>query len=355
MLTTGLLSLNIHDFSTFEGTELSLHPDLFASLQHGGGGKSTEETNSNLTKGGGSTSSAGGSTISNSPPLSVGDMIEIRVWDPKGLESPHKANNNSLASSTIRSSIKGGSMISQQRNSITAPLPSQPIKSNNVQNVDIQPSSVLPSARAGTSTSSLQYSEASDKNEDAVGSAAGSENDGNDNSTTASSKDRSASGAGAGEVDVGVNNSPPEDNNNNQQPPAKTVTAPSMLPPIFPRPRAGTSDVPTTTATGPSKPMPIHRRVVSSNTTNGAGLSRSPKFGGAGGGIGSYHRRDLSDMTADTAIPHPNLDHLFPSETFDTNDDGTTLSDSVWSKVSLTHKLRLSFVYIVTEKTLVRT
>jgi hypothetical protein len=324
MLTTGLLSLNIHDFSTFEGTELSLHPDLFSSadattgvsqqnrsVTHGGG-KSIED---NTAAKGGGASTASGTTTSNTASLSVGDMIEIRVWDPREtipLKSP--------SSNTVRSKVSLRA----------APMPQPPSAGNQVWNasmhVDLQPSV---SSYSRNTTNSLQYSEASEQQTDDAA-------EGNDNSTAASSKDRSA----------GIEAATSGDDSQIVPPPTKTVVttagnnnpsqaAPSMLPPIFPRSRASTSsDVPAM----PAKPIPIHRRVPST-----AGIQKSPKL--------AFHRRDISDMTADTQ--HLDMNDLHPTESVDTHDDGTA-SEMAWSKVSSSHKLRLSFVCLVTDKTLVR-
>ena len=135
MLTTGLVSLNVHEPLTFDGTELCLHPDLFTttttaaaitpstatlaaaptsseplpsalsasfvpkllSIQPSqssdgadsastttvivippatAGGATTTTTNRSKAAGG------GGTIPARRPCLAVGDLIEIRVWDP---------------------------------------------------------------------------------------------------------------------------------------------------------------------------------------------------------------------------------------------------------------------------------
>jgi hypothetical protein len=327
MLTTGLLSLNIHDFSTFEGTELSLHPDLFSSAdaatsgsqqnrstsqQHGG--KSNED--SNTAKGGGA-STVSGTTTSNAASLAVGDMIEIRVWDPRET-SPLK----SPSSNTVRSKVSLRA----------APIPQPPSSTNSVAStsasthIDLQPSV---SSYSKKTVNSLQYSEASEQqNEDALVA------DGNDISTLASSKDRSPADVEAASSGDDAQQAPPTktvvtvvgSNNNNSNNP--TQSAPSMLPPIFPRRGTG-SDGPLLS----TKPVPIHRRIPST-----AGIQKPHKLG--------LHRRDISDMTADSH--HMDIVDIHPTESADTHDDGT------WSKVGASHKLRLSFVCLVTDKTLVR-
>ena len=83
MLTTGILSLNVHDSLTFDGTEICLNPDLFSPTEHAGGGGSSQKANvvGIGTSSIGSGNSVGTSNVS-STGLSVGDTIEIRVWDP---------------------------------------------------------------------------------------------------------------------------------------------------------------------------------------------------------------------------------------------------------------------------------
>lgn len=94
MLMTGFLSLNVHDSLTFDGTELCLHPDLFPI--------SSSSANASAN------SSANASTKStnshNHGGLAVGDMIEIRVWDPL----PQSAIVSSASSSSSTASTAAG-------------------------------------------------------------------------------------------------------------------------------------------------------------------------------------------------------------------------------------------------------
>ena len=130
MLTSGLVSLNVHEPLTFEGTEICLHPDLFTpaaatatgtntrsnyqtqqqpteiypsasfptvasssqqptiqpfpsvSLENGGGEVSSGASGATTVAAASSTVTAIGTSVPPKHLLQVGDMIEIRVWDP---------------------------------------------------------------------------------------------------------------------------------------------------------------------------------------------------------------------------------------------------------------------------------
>eukprot|EP00526_Cylindrotheca_closterium_P019006 CAMPEP_0113659304 /NCGR_PEP_ID=MMETSP0017_2-20120614/32264_1 /TAXON_ID=2856 /ORGANISM="Cylindrotheca closterium" /LENGTH=221 /DNA_ID=CAMNT_0000573801 /DNA_START=27 /DNA_END=689 /DNA_ORIENTATION=- /assembly_acc=CAM_ASM_000147 len=86
MLMTGFLSLNVHDSLTFDGTELCLHPDLFSTS---------------------SSSATGNANGGNHPGLAVGDMIEIRVWNPLP-QSAIASSASSMASVTTAAATGGG-------------------------------------------------------------------------------------------------------------------------------------------------------------------------------------------------------------------------------------------------------
>jgi len=145
MLMTGLVSLNVHEALTFEGTEICLHPDLFApstaDANTVAGGSSANTRHSVLGGGGGSSSKDGrlslvatassedkmsttaASVVSQSTTaataananatatatprlLQAGDMVEIRVWDPlpRSQQTHHRrtSNNNNNAQSVLR-------------------------------------------------------------------------------------------------------------------------------------------------------------------------------------------------------------------------------------------------------------
>lgn len=79
ILTTGLLSLGIHEELTFNGTEIALHPDLFAShslLHH------HQQQISHPTCIASTPSSVRlPTTALESSTIMPGDLVEIRVWD----------------------------------------------------------------------------------------------------------------------------------------------------------------------------------------------------------------------------------------------------------------------------------
>ena len=118
MLMTGLLSLNVHDSLTFEGTELCLHPDLFPTgeILATSGSQQTRSTAHNVksnngddpskASAGGASTGSGDQTAAGSVGVSVGDMIEIRVWDPlpkRDASSLKNVGNASLRSGSSRS------------------------------------------------------------------------------------------------------------------------------------------------------------------------------------------------------------------------------------------------------------
>jgi hypothetical protein len=100
MLMTGLVSLNVHEALTFEGTEICLHPDIFnnsgdgasyaptvsGSARHSvmsvGGNKDARMNSAQTAASEDKTFSQAGPTSPQSKTLQVGDMIEVRVWDP---------------------------------------------------------------------------------------------------------------------------------------------------------------------------------------------------------------------------------------------------------------------------------
>ncbi|CAB9514153.1 GATOR complex protein DEPDC5 [Seminavis robusta] len=181
MLTTGLVSLNVHEALTFDGTEIVLHPDLFAADGHNNvtsignsarhpsnirpspsagtgvssvGSASTVATNvdpSAQQQGQPQSSTSAGSqpppTVGLAPAVSsdggklawtggvtntgasqrrleVGDMIEIRVWDPIPLQNRHPSPGGVSAVFRKRSAASvssGGSASTEaQKSSVAA-------------------------------------------------------------------------------------------------------------------------------------------------------------------------------------------------------------------------------------------
>lgn len=366
-MKTGLLSLNIHDSLTFEGSELCLHPDLFSvpgdvasnSQQTGISKKAEDGKSSGATANSGNTTSA-----STAVGLAVGDMIEIRVWDPLPKEQAILKSPGASPSVVFRKNkfSPTGATAPAAKIEVEFPTPS----TDSLTTTQPSTSSSAPAAAAtgmvndNTSTlrpraDSLVYSvcdptqdgemnESSKQlvpqNEEAKDQASvTTESAKSSNSTEVASTNMSAPSI----TPVGIGGGD-DDGESVETPPTRTV---STLPPVFPRPaRASTTDLPSTTptlkgGTNPtsslSKPPLVHRRV----TSGSAGLS--PKFTRG-------HARNISDMTMDTQhldIIEAGYYHVDSQD----DDDGYSGMD-VWAKVNTTHKLRLSFVLLVTDKTM---
>jgi hypothetical protein len=297
MLTTGLLSLNIHEALTFDGTELCLHPDLFVSEP--GSSNNSQQTRATLAqknpdepKGGTPTGSLAGAQPQSVAPLVVGDMIEIRVWDPLPKEATKSPN---------------ASVLHKTRQSLpTTATPSSTMPVT----VPVE----LQTTQTSTNSSNAESDTYTDLNEASI---------------TASNIEKSLEKkAKSNSVPTGTGTT-----SDDQPLPTKTGIVAPALPPVFPKGRTNTSD-----GAKSVKPPPLHRRIPSnSSTIHGTVPSqKSPKL--------TRHSRDLSDMTSDTH----QLDIADLQQTESNEDDG----DANWAKVSTTHKLRLSFVLLVTEKTL---
>eukprot|EP00804_Cyclotella_cryptica_P016830 CCRYP_001816-RB/>CCRYP_001816-RB protein AED:0.03 eAED:0.03 QI:212/1/1/1/1/0.92/13/3935/1216 len=108
-LSTGLVSLSIHEALTFDGVELALHPDVFNSSPSStkpDGGKNDDGTKSPGTL-------EQLQTKQNNR-IRPGDLVEIRVWT---LRPGAKVDSNTVASSSNPSSaIKTNSMITAGSN-----------------------------------------------------------------------------------------------------------------------------------------------------------------------------------------------------------------------------------------------
>ena len=333
MLTTGLLSLNVHEALTFEGAELCLHPDLFVSAP--GSANNSLQTRNNQSsqkasddgKHGASSVGSGTNQVQGSAPLAVGDMIEIRVWDSKPLEA---ATKSPVTSSSLRKSAGISTSVAQSPPSTigqaSVPPDTPPVPSD-VSNDDSSPNQKAPnSTTTRNRANSLQYSESEHANNidtDEESSIA------NSSAEKVSEKSKAAE----------QESSNIRDDGDAAPPPAKTVvtttpTSSSALPPVFPRGRANTHDNP---VKGPAKPATVHRR-ASSNATGTAVPPKSSKV------QLSRHTREISDMTIDT--------HQLDASDIPQAESNEDDPDDIWSKVGLTHKLRLSFVLLVTEKTL---
>ena len=376
-MKTSLLSLTIHDSLTFDGTELCLHPDLFAItndvLATSQRGTSTPNINSRKAsqddpasgKGSGTNTSSsinsGNTTAASSMGLAVGDMIEIRVWDPLPKEQAIlKGSSTTTLAPTLRKTPRispPGAQPATGSVQVEFPTPT----TSNVSLTSTVPlhGKVGSASNSPTSTSlrpradSLVYSVGDTLDEEMIKQAT---------TTTAATTtmDPLADNAPTPKLDqqcLTAESSISGDNDNDSvdQPPTKSVAmSSSLLPPVFPRQRAGTADGPAALASGPTKtsntalPKPplIHRRITSAA---GALTSSQPQISPK---LNRGHSRQISDMTMDTQhldIMEGGIQHM-DSLDEDIADHGT--GGVSWSKVSTTHKLRLSFVLLVTEKTL---
>ncbi|KAL3920504.1 MAG: hypothetical protein SGILL_003231 [Bacillariaceae sp.] len=422
MLTTGILSLNVHDSLTYEGTELCLNPDLF-TVEHGsrnrghggGGGGSTGEDGH--TRYGSSNSAHSGSNISQhstNTPLAVGDMVEIRVWDTLPKEAAAVAaaaaaasgNRSPSSSSMLRKGVTRqpplAPSIQQSGTSTTIgnTLSFSSADGNRPKTQIVPP--VSSSASASTVPPSLRPRLAAYPGNSPESDGKGSKKSGNEDSedpedgqsvVTTSSKGSNKTPLSQPSTltesrrDTTAKSADSEKSlSQDLLPPTNTVLAPPMppplapaistgavshqqtLPPVFPRARTGTVDMQQiATATGTlsatstpkiTKPSIIHRRVMSSAGAIPVPM-RSPNQQGP---HSARHIRDISDVTVDTHqldIPSAMMlqqaesqDNLLP--TTNRNDDNLadSTNEGLLASITSTHRLRLSFVLKVTEKTL---
>jgi hypothetical protein len=421
-MKSGLLSLNIHDSLTFDGSELCLHQELFAvALDAATASQQTAATvntaarnnkaddPNNIGRSSGTTTGAStvsGNTTSGSSAhqgLSVGDMIEIRVWDPLPKEQamlkvPALGTTVSPASNFRKSApprtSPSGSTAQQNQTSAARVQVEFPTPST----------SNLTSERVNTSTSSgalgglnssanniasvlrpradsLAYSvgdtlEEHAENETTASAGAFSHGGGavsasSDNTfkngNKSMSADQTSLAAGGESAATPTGDVDSAHSAEYSTPPTKTVTMQSSLPPVFPRARASTADVPgsfapnasitttklggSTTVTPLAKPPLIHRRAASATgALLPAQQQQSPKL------ARGHHTRQISDMTMDTHhldIIEAGIQHADSIDEADIiAEHGGYVGGDAWSKVSTTHKLRLSFVLLVTDKTL---
>lgn len=378
MLTTGILSLNVHDSLTFDGTEICLNPDLFASTEHAGGGGSSQKASvagigaASI----GSGNSAGTSNVS-STGLSVGDTIEIRVWDPL----PKEAGRGNSPASTSRKRFQ------------QAPILPTPTMNMNIQGKAVlgrdtsnstmgseggtaEPGGVIPSLRPRTAfyplssdqsandgqksmtsspkSASSSHKSSSDLNEEGT-KAKASPNEGKTSTfptkTVVTPISSSSSFNASTTTPIAANNTTNLPEIYNQQ----------HLPPVFPRNRLTTADDSNLHAFSASKPPKpramVHRRAASTAAAIPA-PQRSPKQQQR---MGTRHSRDISDMTADTTfqldrIINDDMGNHQPDSLDMTMDDGvatdSSQNEALLQQIACTHRLRLSFVLKVMDKTL---
>jgi len=394
MVTTGLLSLNVHEALTFEGTELCLHPDLFsgttdAPSYHGavvGGGSrlSTTTTNSsNKLPLAATTATLSSemltpvaSTLSESKTLQVGDMVEIRVWDPLpkgGAASPQHHQHTSGASASNASTIvrsRPTSATVSAASSTTSSAHPEPRPLGTPNDTSLQYSdasvSVVEIVDGGDETLKKKEIDASPSASSTVSSAGDNTNNQSQSGSQALQQQQSS----PSEPLVTSPSSTLEGDDSNGTP--KDVFAggtTAELPPVLPRSRTNTADNVTMTrnsilAAAPSPAAAVTKPPLQRRSTGASAPVSQPRASTAG--VTSIlskprHHRDLSDMTADTVYGGNNtpleasqqlVDFHLPLTTAVTTGDVVDVDDDMWTTMSSSHSLRMSFVMLVTEKTL---
>mmetsp|Transcript_8359 Transcript_8359/g.17809 ORF Transcript_8359/g.17809 Transcript_8359/m.17809 type:complete len:2336 (+) Transcript_8359:221-7228(+) len=93
-LTTGLVTLSIHEALTFDGVELALHPDVFNTSHNQKSHKSNGKAKS------ADSSSGGKEDVAFGGKLRPGDLVEIRVWAARPGVSPRSTSPPKLKSSS---------------------------------------------------------------------------------------------------------------------------------------------------------------------------------------------------------------------------------------------------------------
>lgn len=311
--TSPLVSLNVHEALTFEGTEICLHPDLFqksdgsVNVRHSSTQSTITGKNQRIsltsTQSSEEKISITESTDSQNNALQAGDMIRIRVWDP------------------LVTSPESPVSVHQKRTGLRTASSSHASVSTPQDGVELDASSNAVSRRKDVAT------------------------DGKDGDTSSGSthNSRPLLGEMISQESVGVDSM---ESKSEDIPPTKSVVTGNELPPVFPRSRTNTADG--APAVKSAKPPIAHRRISGAteggSTKQKRGLPQSkPK-----------HMRDLSDVTVDSLYPtesrsptvlessHQLVDLQVPM--------GLVGYDEEHSNLMQTHAERLSFVMKVTEK-----
>jgi hypothetical protein len=391
MLMTGLVSLNVHEALTFEGTEICLHPDIFSS--NAGDGASYAPTVSGSARHSVMSASKDGrmalaqassmeeSAASQSKILQVGDMVEVRVWD---LLPRSQQQASSSASSVLR---KPQSQPASEQSSTSGSHTEErghPLVAGSNEALEAAAASLSSSLKSaqtaparGGAQASLQYSE----------SAASPQLEGYADKPIEESTSREMDALTVTSEDLpSMHNQEAITPLHSPGPPgplspgddnvlSRTVVTSGVLPPVFPRSRTNTAEgffprSRTSTADGAGGAGGATFRLPK---TTKPPIAQRPRMMSAQASLDPYkprqssttpgslakprHQRELSDMTVDTyyggdppkAVILENslsvVDLQLPLPTFDDEDD-------VWTHISSTHALRLSFVMKVTEKSL---
>ena len=358
MLTTGLLSLSVHEALTFDGTEIVLHPDLFVDPRRISTGVSGSPVITAPAGGQGilplhRSASSDNSLPHHAPHLDIkssypddvkqgstypsganirrriekGNMLEIRVWDAL----PGAKRSMSPPSSARRTlpPTPGLAMPSESSSN-------EPLFRNGSTNASLHISVNIPSS----STLAFQYADESSLQPSGV-----SEHVSGDESTESSGEPFTKDAM----VTSSLPSSPKEDHRllkvelTLKNAANGTSAGPSPLPP---RHRACNSDViPRMTALALNKsPFWTRGRAPNPLTNSDTRHHSAPKPPLLAGS----HMRDISDMTMETFTGNQLLQADSGLESNTSQDD----EDDPFNKISRTHTLRLSFVMLVTEKSL---
>jgi hypothetical protein len=422
MLMTGLVSLNVHEALTFEGTEICLHPDIFSNNSGdaasyaptvvGSGRHSVmsvgKDARLNLAPAASSEDkmfSQAGSTSSQAEgrTLQVGDMIEVRVWDPLPRSQQHTSSNassvlqkrnsppNSAQSSTSGSQAEerassvvvgtkealevagtkvagakealevAGAKVAFEGTSTKEDLEVAAAKealevARAKEALEVAAASVAAALKSnppakGGGGASMQYSES------AAPQLEGSSPPQVEESTSREMDNLTVSSDDQPSVQDQESLTPlpspgplsPGDDNDL----SRNVVTSGVLPPVFPRARASTVDggvgrSRTSTAEGGIGSSTFRMPPTTKPPISQRRDTNKPRQAPTAPGSKSRHQRDLSDMTVDTYYgvdPTKSADMQLPMPTFDDEDD-------VWMHIESTHNMRLSFVMKVTEKSL---
>ena len=427
MLTTGLVSLNVHEALTFDGTEIVLHPDLFASdglstvnsigtttSRHpsnirpasstgvsssgstaipGVGSSSIGQVATEASKDGSQPVTAaasslqpsqqqqgapiltttpssetgkltwgtGGASIMSQRRLEVGDMIEIRVWDPTPMRDRHQSPGGvssvfrKRGGASVQSNQSSGSVSTEaQKSNTTASkkgsnhstpstltsnqIPAIPPR-NTLDSVTSNLSRKMSTTTYSLSANSMQYSEFSGSDQVhpissksmALTASAETENvstieemvmhDG-----TSNSKNDEMSAMASINTEVETNNeegttkpllTPPSNS-------GKIFTMPATLggkPPVSSRGRSNTSDIPRLSIVNALPKPPLQPRASTHGdraSTHGdmnfaayEARKRSSK---------PIHTREISDMTTDSMV-HGLLQNFPPHHPLQNNNN----------------------------------
>jgi hypothetical protein len=365
---SGLLSLSIHEALTFEGTEIALHPDLFSGDHYGprhppgihrpGASNSSLAANAKkqpsherkLSDGTLSPAqtdhkdpkipqdeiyqaSVSDSNLSNRKLLGVGDMIEIKVWEPiKGAKAASpgtpslmkRASSSELIHAAVSSDGNSGEIITQRRQSKTKTT------------LEAAASALGDPSNSISTAGSMQYSLDSPVRtpESTIHKRSW---DPESDSSTSSPADRAKATSLA---PSSMNSSPGREDS---------------VPLGYSESEKGTDSHAQDTRTRtqaenqrPGKPPLVQRGSKAMNNLLPPEIKRSETKQSNK----PAHFRDISDMTMETLVGSNlvgDVDLGIPS--IDSQEEANADSDLL-SRISSTHSLRLSFVMLVTEKSL---